>query len=148
MLFATWDDEGNYTGERRKQVMKVAFTRNGMKYYPLDPRGKYATIKTTPFIESILKRKMTRRDEKALFNKVVKLLKKDIGTNLYGYVDALIVYTASEVSSTEEEFDLGDEPLKETSNVSIWNSYHETLVDPTRETVEEAIKSKHYREDE
>ena len=56
MLFTTWDDESNYTGERRKQVMKVAFTR-GMKYYPLDPRGQYATIKTTPFIESILKRK-------------------------------------------------------------------------------------------
>ena len=148
MLFTHWDDESNYTGERRKQVMRVAFTKNGAKYYPINPRGQYATIKTTPFIESILKRKITKTEDEALFNKVVKLLTRDINTNLYNYVSALIVYTASEVDSAEEEFDLGDEPLKDTSNISIWNYYHETLVDPTRETVEEAIKSKHYREDE
>ena len=113
MLCTSWDDESNCTGERRKQVMKVAFHRNGMKYYPLDPRGKYATIKTIAFIESRIKRQITTRDDRALFKKVVKLLKRDINTSLYGYVDAIVVYSTTEVDSAEEEFDLEDEPPKD-----------------------------------
>ena len=89
-----------------------------------------------------------RKEDRPLLKKLTKLLKRDINTDLYGYVDAIVIYSASQVDSAEVEFDLEDEPLKETSNVSIWNYYHETLVDPTRETVEEAIKNKHYREDE
>lgn len=70
-------------------------------------------ISTIHQIESIIKRKITTRDDRALFDKVVKLSKRDINTSLHGYVDAIVVYSTPEVDSAEEEFDLEDEPLKE-----------------------------------
>ena len=157
MFFTTADRDGDPDEDRdekikRIQNRKTGFTVNGTQYFPLNPRDgvRNASIKTTPFIESVVNRKITKKFDKHLFKKVFKLLQRDalVKSDLLGYVDEFIIYSATQVDSTEEEFDLGDEPLKDTSNISIWNYYHETLVDPTRETVEEAIKNKHYREDE
>ena len=157
MFFTTADRDGDPDEDRdekikRIQNRKTGFKVNGTQYFPLNPRDgvRNASIKTTPFIESVVNRKITKKFDKNLFKKVFKLLQRDalVKSDLLGYVDAFIIYSATQVDSTEEEFDLGDEPLKDTSNISIWNYYHETLVDPTHETVEEAIKSKHYREDE
>ena len=47
-----------------------------------------------------------------------------------------------------ENFEVEDEDLRETKNVSIYNHYHETWIDAEEETVREAIENKTYNENE
>ena len=152
MLFTTQDHISNYNDDKelKKIVMRRAFTDDGIDFFPINPKEgpRHANIKTTPFIETIVRRKITtRKGNASLFKKVMTLLSRDISSRLYGYVQAVVIYSASQVSNAED-IDVEEEGLRETKNVSIYNYYHETLIDPTRETVEEAIKNKDYRENE
>ena len=66
---------------------------------------------------------------------------------LLNYTDAIIIYKVDEAESTED-YDIEDEGLRDTTNISIYNFYHETIVDPERETVKEAIQNNNYRDNE
>ena len=154
MLFTSFDDDSNYNknNEMGRRALRQAFTVNGLKYFPINPKEGHRTanIKTTPFIETVVRKKITTQKEtRALFKKLMSLLSRDTNSNLYGYIHAIVVYSVSKIDNADDEaIDVEEEGLRETKNVSIYNYYHETLIDPTRETVEEANKNKDYRENE
>ena len=121
MLFTAWDDDSNYNKSKsdHRKALRMAFSVNGIKYYPLHPRegNRFASIKTTPFIESIVGRKITGQKETAgLFKKVMRLLARDVESKLYGYINAVVIYNATKIDN-EEDFDIKAEGLKKTSNV-------------------------------
>ena len=151
MLFTT--NEGAVDGIPTKKV-KPAFKVDGMPYFPLfaGKEFKHANIKATPFIETLVNRKITQQRDKPLFKKVMMFLKRDVDvTNalieLLNYTDAIIMYDVDEAETTEN-FDVEDEGLRDTTNISIYNFYHQTLIDTEKETVKEAIQNNNHKENE
>ena len=151
MLFTT--NEGAVDDVPTKKV-KPAFKVDGMPYFPLfaGKEFKHANIKAAPFIETLVNRKITQQRDKPLFKKVMMFLKRDFDVKnalmeLLNYTDAIIIYKVDEAESTED-YDVEDEGLRDTTNISIYNFYHETIIDPERETVKEAIQNNNYRDNE
>ena len=135
MYFTTADRDGNPDDDndetiKRLQNRKFGFVVNGTQYVPLSSRDgvRNANIKPTPFMESLVNRKVTNKFDNNLSKQVFKLLQGDawVKSDLLGSVNALFTYSAT------QEFDLEDEPLRETSNVSIWNYDHETRPSQTQ----------------
>ena len=152
MLFTT--NEGAVDDVPLKKI-KPAFKVDGMPYFPLfagRDASKYANIKATPFIETLVNRKITQQRDKPLFKKVMMFLKRDFDVKnalieLLNYTDAIIIYKVNEAENTEN-YDVEDEGLRDTTNISIYNFYHQTLIDPEKETVKEAIQNNNYRDNE
>ena len=152
MLFTT--NEGAVDDIPTKKV-KPAFKVDGMPYFPLFAgidASKYANIKATPFIETLVNRKITQQRDKPLFKKVMMFLKRDFDVKnalmeLLNYTDAIIIYKVDEAENTEN-YDVEDEGLRDTTNISIYNFYHQTLIDPEKETVKEAIQNNNHKENE
>ena len=151
MLFTT--NEGAVDGVPTKKV-KPAFKIDGMPYFPLfaGKEFKHANIKATPFIETLVNRKITQQRDKPLFKKVMMFLKRDVDVKnalieLLNYTDAIIMYDVDEAETTEH-FDVEDEGLRDTTNISIYNFYHQTLIDKEKETVKEAIQNNNHKENE
>ena len=151
MLFTT--NEGAVDGVPTKKV-KPAFKIDGMSYFPLfaGKEFKHANIKATPFIETLVNRKITQQRDKPLFKKVMMFLKRDVDVKnalieLLNYTDAIIMYNVDEAETTEN-YDVEDEGLRDTTNISIYNFYHQTLIDTERETVKEAIQNNNHKENE
>ena len=151
MLFTT--NEGAVDGIPTKKV-KPAFKVDGMPYFPLfaGKEFKHANIKATPFIETLVNRKITQQRDKPLFKKVMMFLKRDGDVKnalieLLNYTDAIIMYNVDEAETTED-YDVEDEGLRDTTNISIYNFYHQTVIDTEKETVKEAIQNNNYKENE
>ena len=151
MLFTT--NEGAVDGIPTKKV-KPAFKVDGMPYFPLfaGKDFKQANIKATPFIETLVNRKITQQRDKPLFKKVMMFLKRDVDVKnalieLLNYTDAIIMYDVDEAETTEN-YDVEDEGLRDTTNISIYNFYHQTLIDTEKETVKEALQNDNYKENE
>ena len=142
-----------FTNQESEKSIRPAFRVNGIPYFPIFAGRPpiLANIKVTPFIETLVKRRITKPDEHPLFKKVMMFLKRELDSvvdpDLLNYVDAIVIYTAEQVESTEN-FDVEEEDLRETKNVSIYNYYHDTWIDPEGETVREAIENKTYNENE
>ena len=151
MLFTT--NEGAVDGVPTKKV-KPAFKIDGMPYFPLfaGKEFKHANIKATPFIETLVNRKITQQRDKPLFKKVMMFLKRDVDVKnalieLLNYTDAIIMYNVDEAETTEN-YDVEDEGLRDTTNISIYNFYHQTVIDTEKETVKEAIQNNNHKENE
>ena len=151
MLFTT--NEGAVDGVPTKKV-KPAFKIDGMPYFPLfaGKEFKHANIKATPFIETLVNRKITQQRDKPLFKKVMMFLKRDVDVKnalieLLNYTDAIIMYNVDEAETTEN-YDVEDEGLRDTTNISIYNFYHQTIIDTEKETVKEAIQNNNHKENE
>ena len=151
MLFTT--NEGAVDGVPTKKV-KPAFKVDGTPYFPLfaGKEFKQANIKATPFIETLVNRKITQQRDKPLFKKVTMFLKRDVDVKnalieLLNYTDAIIMYNVDEAETTEN-YDVEDEGLRDTTNISIYNFYHQTLIDTEKETVKEAIQNNNHKENE
>ena len=151
MLFTV--HEGAVDGIPTKTV-KPAFKVDGMPYFPLfaGKEFKHATIKVTPFIETLVDRKITQQRDKPLAKKVMMLLKRDFDAKhalkeFLNYTDAIIIYNVDEAENNED-YDTEDEGLRDTTNISIYNFYHETLIDAEKETIKEAIQNNNYRDNE
>ena len=115
---------------KRLQNRKSGFVVNGTQYIPLGSRDgvRNASIKTTPFMESLVNRKITNKFDKKPFQTSLQVITGWCLSKKWplGSVNALYIYSAT------QEFDLEDEPLRETSNVSIWNYGHETRPSQTQ----------------
>ena len=151
MLFTT--NGGAVDGIPTKKV-KPAFKVDGMPYFPLfaGKEFKHANIKATPFLETLVNRKITQQRDKPLFKKVMMFLKRDVDVKnalieLLNYTDAIIMYDVDEAETTEN-YDVEDEGLRDTTNISIYNFYHQTLIDTEKETVKEAIQNNNHKENE
>ena len=80
-------------------------------------------------------------------------LKRDVDVKnalieLLNYTDAIIIYDVDEAENNED-YDIEDEGLKDTTNISIYNYHHETVIDTEKETVKEAIQNNNnYKDNE
>ena len=142
-----------FTNQESEKSIRPAFRVNGIPYFPIFAGRPpiLANIKVTPFIETLVKRRITKPDEHPLFKKVMMFLKRELDSvvdpDLLNYVDAIVIYSAEQVESPEN-FDVEEEDLRETKNVAIYNYYYDTWIDPEAETVREAIENKTYNENE
>jgi len=124
-------------------------------YYPMFERGgpRQASIKVGEFIETLTNRTVTKQQEKPMFKKLMMFLKTDGGLrdampDMLDYVDAIQITKVEKTDDDGRPYNVEDEGLRETANVSIYSFYHETVVDVERETVKEAIQSNNFRENE
>ena len=128
---------------------------NGLAYYPMFSKGqsRIANLKVDAFIETLVKRTITKQFEKPLFRKVMMFLKtdlqlRDMMPDMIDYIDAIQILKVIEVDDDGKDYDIEDEGLKDTTNISIYNSYHQTLIDTEKETVKEAIQNNNHKENE
>ena len=128
---------------------------NGLAYYPMFSKGqsRIANLKVDAFIETLVKRTITKQFEKPLFRKVMMFLKtdlqlRDMMPDMIDYIDAIQILKVIEVDDDGKDYDIEDEGLKDTANISIYNFYHQTLIAPEKETVKEAIQNNNYRDNE
>ena len=128
---------------------------NGLAYYPMFSKGqsRIANLKVDAFIETLVKRTITKQFEKPLFRKVMMFLKtdlqlRDMMPDMIDYIDAIQILKVIEVDDDGKDYDIEDEGLKDTANISIYNFYHQTLIDPEKETVKEAIQNNNHKENE
>ena len=128
---------------------------NGLIYYPMFSKGqsRIANLKVDAFIETLVKRTITKQFEKPLFRKVMMFLKtdlqlRDMMPDMIDYIDAIQILKVIEVDDDGKDYDIEDEGLKDTTNISIYNFYHQTLIDPEKETVKEAIQNNNHKENE
>ena len=128
---------------------------NGLAYYPMFSKGqsRIANLKVDAFIETLVKRTITKQFEKPLFRKVMMFLKtdlqlRDMMPDMIDYIDAIQILKVIEVDDDGKDYDIADEGLKDTTNISIYNFYHQTIIDAEKETLKEAIQNNNYRDNE
>ena len=128
---------------------------NGLAYYPMFSKGqsRIANLKVDAFIETLVKRTITKQFEKPLFRKVMMFLKtdlqlRDMMPDMIDYIDAIQILKVIEVDDDGKDYDIEDEGLKDTANISIYNFYHQTVIDPEKETVKEAIQNNNHKDNE
>ena len=135
---------------------KVAFydsQRN--RYYPTTRNKLYARVKTTKYIEEQVKKRINRSDDLRTFKKVVKILSEDddIATylhtkNMIQYIDGIIIYSADIVDGNPKDQKPEERNLRHAQNIGVYNRYVQTKLDTDCATFEEAIKVKHYIQNE
>ena len=116
-------------------------------------QSRIANLKVDAFIETLVKRTITKQFEKPLFRKVMMFLKtdlqlRDMMPDMIDYIDAIQILKVIEVDDDGKDYDIEDEGLKDTTNISIYNFYHQTLIDTEKETLKEAIQNNNYRDNE
>ncbi|MCV6607647.1 MAG: hypothetical protein OIF32_05500, partial [Campylobacterales bacterium] len=128
---------------------------NGLAYYPMFSKGqsRIANLKVDAFIETLVKRTITKQFEKPLFRKVMMFLKtdlqlRDMMPDMIDYIDAIQILKVIEVDDDGKDYDIEDEGLKDTTNISIYNFYHQTVIDTEKETLKEAIQNNNHKENE
>ena len=133
------------------------FTLNGLKYSPLfvRPAVRVANVKANEFIETIVKRKITKRFDKPLYRRVMMIMRSDtefqrtMESGVYEYVDAIRIESIEDVSDVgARDMDIREERLRDGSNMSIYHRYIETEIDGEYHTIKEALQNRMYREDE
>ena len=133
---------------------KDGVKKNGAMYYPLmKPIQRTANVKANEFIETIVKRMITLRDDKSLFKFVVSILETDdefaslTNGEIFGYVKAIRIEQIVDVDDKQaKDMDIKEEKLKNSSdNVSIYHRYIETELDTDFFTIKDAIKHQKYR---
>ena len=136
-------------------IIKRGKRINGLTYYPMFSKGqsRVANLKVDAFIETLVKRTITKQFEKPLFKKGMMFLKTDLQLremmpDMIDYIDAIQILKVIEVDDDGKDYDIEEEGLKDTTNISIYNFYHQTLIDTERETVKEAIQNNNYRDNE
>ena len=114
---------------------------NGLIYYPMfeGGRNKEANIRVGEFIETLTNRTVTKQQEKPMFKKLLMFLKTDSGLrdampDMLDYVDAIQITQVIRVDDDGNPYNIEDEGLRDTSNVAIYHFYHETVIDPEKET--------------
>ena len=133
------------------------FTLNGVKYSPLlvRPAVRVANVKANEFIETIVKRKITKMFDRPLYKKVMMIMRTDtefqrmMGGDVYEYADAIRIESIEDVSDVgAQDMDIREERLRDGSNMSIYHRYIETEIDGEYHTIKEALQNRMYRENE
>ena len=130
-------------------------TINGLTYYPMFDSGKSrdANIRAGKFVETLTNRTVTKQQEKPMFKKLLMFLKTDGGLkdampDMLDYVDAIQITQINRVDDDGNPYNIEYEGLRDTSNVAIYHFCHETLIDPEKETLKEAIQHNNLKDNE
>ena len=125
----------------------------GRKYYPLFFQERFATVKTSKSLAELVGRRITRHEDKILFKLALSILKTDGDFEGYvfdsprlHYIDAIKIFSYEEIEG--REYNVREENLQETTNISIYHQYIETRIDVSYDTLKEAIDKGHYLENE
>ena len=145
-----------FTTQKMEKGNKNGVKKNDVMYYPLlNPVERTGNVKSNEFIETILKRMITKRDDKFLFRKVLKILETDdvfasLVDEIISYIEAVRIEKIVDVDDKQaKDIDMKDERLKNSSdNVSIYHRYIETELDTECYTIKDAIKNQKYRMNE
>ena len=132
---------------------KRAFEVNGRNYYPLlNPAQRQAQVKANDFIETVIKRRITKQYDKFLFKRLMLILRTDPEFNemargeMYRYIDAIRIESANIAEGEAQPPE--NQHLRDATNISIYNKYIETEIDPSYSTIKEALAKRHYTENE
>ena len=146
-----------FTREKRELSKKLSFRRNGIEYWTVlvKPAVRSAYVKAIPdYINGKVKVLIDKFDEPSEFRKMITVLQTDnvfaemYRTELAGYIDAVRIEQAEFLDENTLDFDVFNENLTKSENVSIFHRYIETEVDIEKLTLKEAIQKEHYRENE
>ena len=128
---------------------------NNLIYFPMFERGipREASIRAGEFVETLVNRTVTKQQEKPMFKKLMMFLKTDNGLrdampDMLDYVDAIQLTKVEKVEDDGRPYNIQDQGLRETCNISMYHFYHETMIDVERETVKDAIQQNNIRENE
>ena len=141
--------------EKREKELKTAFKDSkGRPYVILWKDPKTLNVKSTNYIEDIARKRIfrTEKDTVKLFFKLYNTLQTD--REAYDelefhkdYIDCIKLLSVERVDD-DVNFDPKKEKLTNTANLSMYNIYFQTPLDPEFETFKEAINVKHYKENE
>ena len=132
---------------------KRAFEVTGRNYYPLlNPAQREANVKANDFLETVIKRRITKQYDKFLFKRLMLILRTDPEFNdmargeMYQYIDAIRIESANVAEGEAQPPE--NQNLRDATNISIYNKYIETEIDPSYSTIKEALAKNHYTENE
>ena len=136
--------------------MKIGFYDSQRHaYYPTTRTKLYAHVKTTKYIEEQVKKRINKVDDIRTFKKVISILMKDddisdylIKQDMLKYVDGIVIYSADIVDGDPREHNPRERNLRNAQNIGVYNRYIQTELDTDFATFEEAIKVKHYIQNE
>ena len=141
--------------EKREKELKTAFKDSkGRPYVILWKDPKTLNVKSTNYIEDIVRKRIfrTEKDTARLFIKLFQTLQTD--REAYDelefhkdYIDCIKLLSVERVDD-DVNFDPKNEKLTNTANLSMYNIYIQTPLDPEFETFKEAINVEHYKENE
>ena len=141
--------------EKKEKELKTAFKDSkGRPYVILWKDPKTFNAKSSNYIEDLVRKRIfrTERDTAKLFFKLYETLQTD--SEAYdelefhkSYIDCIKLLSVERVDE-ETDFAPEKEKLKNTANLSMYNIYIQTPLDPEFETFKEAINVKHYKENE
>ena len=141
--------------EKKEQELKTAFKDSkGRPYVILWKDPKTFNVKSSTYIEDLVKKRIfrTEKDTAKVFFKLYETLQTD--RDAYdelefhkSYIDCIKLLSVERVDE-ETDFAPEKEKLKNTANLSMYNIYIQTPLDPEFETFKEAINVKHYKENE
>ena len=141
--------------EKKEKELKTAFKDSkGRPYVILWKDPKTFNVKSSNYIEDLVRKRIfrTERDTAKLFFKLYETLQTD--SEAYAelefhksYIDCIKLLSVERVDQ-ETDFAPEKEKLKNTANLSMYNIYILTPLDPEFETFKEAINVKHYKENE
>ena len=142
--------------DQKLEKGKNGVKKNDVMYYPLlNPVERTANVKSNEFIETIIKRLITERDDKFLFKKVLKILETDdefayLIDGYMSYIKAIRIEKIVDVDDKQaKDIDIKDEKLKNgNENISVYHRYIETVVNTDFDTIKDAIQNEKYRENE
>ena len=144
------------TSPHQSGGMRIGFydsQRNA--YYPTTRTKLYAHVKTTRYIAEQVKKRINKVDYKKDFAKVIKILIQDdeisdylIKKDMMKYVDGIIIYNADIVDGNPKDHKPEERNLRNAQNIGIYDRYVQTELDTDFATFEEAIKVKHYIQNE
>ena len=115
---------------------KRAFEVNGRNYYPLlNPAQREANVKANDFLETVIKRRITKEYDKFLFKRLMLILRTDSEFNdmakgdMYQYINAIRIESANVAEGEAQPPE--NQNLRDATNISIYNKYIETEIDPS-----------------
>jgi len=144
----------NKTGNKNRN-----FIHKGRKYYTLliNPVERTGSVKSQKWIEEKVGERIIRadRDTEKDFAKLMTIMRTDkefdemVQGEFYYYIDAIKIMKAELIDESAEDYDIfADELTDAKHNVSIYNRYIQTELNPDCLKFKEAIKKKGHVENE
>ena len=148
-----------FSKERGVTNKNRSFVHKGKRYYPLlmNPMERTGSVKSQKWIEEKVGQRIFRDDKETEkdFAKLITIMRTDqdfddiVKGELYHYVDAIKIMKAELIDESAEDYDIfADELTDAKHNVSLFNRYVQTELNPDCLRFKDAIKKKGHADNE
>ena len=144
--------------EKSTGTKRASFIENGNEYYSLlvNPSVRNANVLSPVWIEEMLKVKVLKHSNLPLFKRMMIALRTDKEfqrmtehETFYNYIDAIRIEKIDLLESDDIDFDVFADELRDAKhNVSIYQKYIQTELNPDCLTLKEALKKNNHIENE